>query len=98
MLSDRVAVTADRGLADALRRSGVAVLDIRPGHIALPGYDYGFIGGAGGRLPDGTYVFFGDLTSHPDGEAIRRFAEEQKISAVSLSDEPICDRGGILCL
>ena len=98
MLSDRAAVTADRGLADALRRSGVAVLDIRPGHIALPGYDYGFIGGAGGRLPDGTYVFFGDLTSHPDGEAIRRFAEEQKISAVSLSDEPICDHGGILCL
>ena len=98
MLSDRAAVTADRGLADALRRSGVAVLDIRPGHIALPGYDYVFIGGAGGRLPDGTYVFFGDLTSHPDGEAICRFAEEQKISAVSLSDEPICDHGGILCL
>ena len=98
MLSDHAAVTADRGLTEALRRDGVRVLAIRPGHIALPGYDCGFIGGAGGRLDERTYVFFGDLASHPDGEAIRRFAEEQKISAVSLSDEPICDRGGILCL
>jgi len=98
MLSDRAAVTADRGLAAVLRRDGVKVLAIRPGHIALHGYDYGFVGGAGGRLNEDTYVFFGDLASHPDGDAIRRFAEEEKISAVSLSDEPICDHGGILCL
>ncbi len=27
------------------------VLRIHPGHIALPGFDYGFIGGTGGGLP-----------------------------------------------
>jgi hypothetical protein len=98
LLSDRAAMTADRGLAEALRRDGVAVLDIRPGHIALPGYNHGFIGGAGGRLNEDSYVFFGNLASHPDGDAILRFAERQKISAVSLSDEPMCDHGGIVCL
>jgi len=97
MLSDQAAVTADKGLAEALLRDGVEVLTIRPGHIVLPGYEYGFIGGAGGRLSSGTYVFFGNLATHPDGEAIRCFAERHKISAVSLSDEPICDHGGILC-
>ncbi len=98
MLTDGAAVTADLGLAEALRRDGIEVLTVRAGHIALPGYDYGFIGGAGGRLSEGVYAFFGDLLSHPDGEAILRFAEKQKISAVSLSDGPMGDHGGILLL
>ncbi len=98
MLSETAAVTADLGLAKALARDGIEVLTIRPGYILLPGYDCGFIGGAGGRLTDGVYAFFGDLLSHPDGEAILRFCEEQKISAVSLSDEPLSDHGGILVM
>ena len=98
MLTDRAAITSDLGLAAALRRQGVAVLIVSPGHIDLPGYDTGLIGGAGGRLDEETYVFFGNLASHPDGDAIRRFAEEQKINAVSLSDEPISDYGGMICL
>ncbi len=96
LLSEHAAVTADSRLAATLRRDGLCVLTIRPGYIDLPGYPYGFIGGAGGRLRPGYYVFFGNLLSHPDGETILAFAEEQKISAVSLSDEPIRDYGGIL--
>ncbi len=98
MLTDRAAITSDLGLTAALRRQGVAVLTVSPGHIALPGYDTGLIGGAGGRLDEDTYVFFGDLASHPDGDAIRRFAEEQKINAVSLSNEPMSDYGGMIGL
>ena len=95
-LSEKAAVTADLGLAKALVNDGVDVLTIREGHIALPGYDHGFIGGAGGPLTDGVYVFFGNLLSHPDGEAILRFCEGHKISAVSLSEEPLSDHGGLL--
>ena len=98
LLSDTCAVTADHGLAEVLRRDGVDVLEIRTGHIQLPGYAYGFIGGAGGAVGEGQYVFFGNLLSHPDGETIAAFAESKKINAVSLSDEPLSDRGGLLVL
>lgn len=98
MLSERCAVTSDEGLCKALSSSGIKVLLIRPGHIRLDGYSTGFIGGAGGRLHDGTYAFFGDVMSHPDGEEILKFAHENKISAVSLSKEKLCDYGGLILL
>lgn len=96
MLSDSCAVTSDRGISEALKKDGISVLDIRPGHIRLEGYGSGFIGGAGGRIKEGLYLFFGDIMSHPDGKAIVQFASEHKIKAVSLSDEPLSDNGGLL--
>ncbi len=98
LLSESCAVTADKGLYKALTKSGLDVLLISSGNIALEGYSFGFIGGAGGRIKDDTYVFFGDLLSHPDGERIRSFASEHKINAVSLSDEPLSDHGGLLII
>lgn len=98
MLSDSCAVTSDRGLAEALMKDGIKVLLISPGNIRLKGYDTGFIGGAGGRLLNGVYSFFGDIMSHPDGEKIIEFASQNKINAVSLSDEPLCDNGGLILL
>ena len=98
MLSENCAVTADRGIASALEKNGVDVLIIRQGHIELKGYGYGFIGGAGAPLDDGVYGFFGDLFSHPDGDMIAEFAMLHKIKAVSLSDGPLSDNGGLLIL
>ncbi len=98
MLSEKCAVTADRGIASALSKNGIDVLVIRPGHIELKGYDSGFIGGAGALISGGVYGFFGDLLSHPDGEMIAEFADRHKIKAVSLSDEPLSDNGGLLIL
>ncbi len=98
MLSENCAVTADRGIASALKNNGLDVLVIRPGHIELKGYGCGFIGGAGAFLRDGVYGFFGDLYSHPDGDMIAEFADAHKIKAVSLSDEPLSDNGGLLIL
>ncbi len=98
LFSPNAAVTSDPGLADRLRKDGLDVLEIMPGHIELPGYSCGFIGGAGGLIQENLYVFFGNPDRHPDGERIRVFAERQKISAVSLTDEPLCDCGGLLVL
>lgn len=98
MLSPTCAVTSDLALGAQLRADGIEVLTIRPGHIRLPGYDTGFIGGAGGRLPDGRYAFFGDLMLHPDGEAIAAFAHAHKIKTVSLAAEPLSDNGGMVVL
>lgn len=98
MINECSAVTADNGIFSALKKDGISVLKIRAGNIGLDGYNYGFIGGAGGKLVADTYCFFGNLNSHPDGEAIYSFAEEKKIKAVSLSGGPLCDHGSLIVL
>ena len=45
-------ITYDRGIAKAARAAGLDVLEIAPGHVELPGYDTGFIGGTGGLVKD----------------------------------------------
>lgn len=98
LLSESCAVTADKGLYTALTKDGLDVLLVSSGGIALEGYGYGFIGGAGGRISEDTYVFFGDLLSHPDGRAIMDFALEHKINAVSLTADTLSDHGGLLII
>lgn len=98
MLSDTCGITADEGLYRALTADGVDMLKIRPGHISLDGCDYGFIGGAGGRLDDGEYAFFGDLLLHPDGEEMLAFAEKHKIKTVALDSGMLRDHGGLVVI
>jgi len=45
-------ITYDRGIAKAAVAAGMDVLVIEPGHVDLPGYDTGFIGGASGLVTD----------------------------------------------
>lgn len=91
------AITADRGMARALRENGIDVTLIAEGHILLPPYEYGFIGGACGVCEKKVY-FFGDLMSHPDGERIREAILSEGFTPISLSDEPLRDLGGIIFL
>ena len=82
----------------ALRTKGFAVLLIRPGHIALPGYDTGFIGGCCGKLAPDKLAFAGALSSHPDGERMREFLHSRCVAPVELRESPLVDVGGILPL
>ena len=91
------AITADKGMAQALRREGVTVTEVSQGGISLPPYEYGFIGGASGVYNNKVY-FFGDLSTHPDGERIRRAIEDEGYTPLSLSAEPLADMGGIIFL
>ncbi len=91
-------ITADPTLCRAGKDADLAVLSISPGHIRLPGYDYGFIGGASGLLEEKTVCFFGDLNAHPDGEKIRRFIEMQGFSFLDIPGKPLTDIGTILCI
>lgn len=89
-------VTADPSVAQAARRCGLSVLQIEPGHIALPGYDYGFIGGASGLLNAHTVGFFGDLRRHPSGSAIRSFLSSRGFDVCDVPNQPLTDVGTIL--
>ena len=93
--SQSYAITCDRGMAKLLEKSGVRVTLIGCGDILLPPYAYGFIGGASGVYKDKIY-FAGDLDSHGDSPIIRDAIESAGFECVSLSDEPLCDVGGMI--
>ncbi|MBQ7387079.1 MAG: hypothetical protein IJW03_02820 [Clostridia bacterium] len=89
------AVTADEGMARLLGEQGVRVSVIRNGGVSLAPYEYGFIGGASGVYKDKIY-FAGDITLHPDSEIIINAARDAGFECVSLSDEVLCDVGGMI--
>ena len=88
-------ITADRGIIGPCRAAGLSVLEVTPGHVLLPGYTYGFIGGCGGRVGD-AIVFHGSLNEHPDGDAIRRFIEERGLKCIDFPEFLLTDIGSII--
>lgn len=91
-VSDEAAITSDVSLAAALSEKKLDVLVVSEGHILLPGYDYGFIGGASGVTQDNVF-FCGNLCLHPDESKIDRFCRKHGKNPVSLSNEPLLDVG-----
>jgi len=90
-------ITSDEGLVSAAKRIGATTYKIEPGHISLPPYEYGFIGGASG-IADGKLLFFGDYRAHPSANIIEQAARELSLVPHSLSDEPLTDLGGMIFL
>jgi hypothetical protein len=88
-------ITYDRGIAKAAEAAGINVLTVDPGHVELPGYDTGFIGGTSGRVGD-EIIFNGDLSAHPDCQAIRQFIEERGLKVRYFSGYPLRDIGSII--
>ena len=88
-------ITADQGMIRACRAAGLTVLEVEAGHVALPGYKYGFIGGCGGRIGD-SVIFHGSLSEHPDGARIRSFIEDRGLACVDFPDFPLTDIGSII--
>ena len=95
ILADGAIITADRGIAKVTLAEGIDTLLISPGHVDLPGYDYGFIGGASGLCGD-TLYFCGDLDLHPDAEAIKEFAISHGTKCVSLGKNKLYDIGSLI--
>lgn len=95
VLADGAIITADRGIAKVTLENGIDTLLITEGNVELPGYAYGFIGGATG-LGGNILYFCGNLESHPDHAAIKEFASNHNTKCVSLSDEKLYDVGSLL--
>jgi len=85
-------ITTDTTIYNALIENGVNALLISPGNIKLPGYNFGFIGGASGEI-DGVLNFFGDVSKHPDFSKIQNFCE-----CNFFTEFPLTDVGTILYL
>ena len=97
VINNNAAVTSDLSIEKALKNNGVEVLLISVGNIVLDGYDYGFIGGASGKIDENTVVFFGNIKSHPDYKKIESFCEKHNVSIKTLCENmPLTDIGGIV--
>lgn len=97
VLTEEAVITEDIGLAQNYRAYGYDVLVIEKGHIALPGFNYGFFGGTGGVIED-ALVLNGALKYHPDEVAIMNFVHRLGLRIVELHDGPLIDCGSILYL
>ena len=106
-VDDSSFITSDEGIAKALASTDADVLLIEKGHIQLPGFDYGFIGGCAGHIMISfenadntipTIVFNGDLSSHPDHDRIADFINARGINIAYFEDYPLTDIGSILAL
>lgn len=94
---DNAVITADTGIHSSALQNGMDSLLISPGHIHLPGFDYGFIGGAS-FYHDGGLYFFGNVKSHPDFAQIYDFCRKHGTCIYSLTDRELFDYGSAVTL
>ena len=88
-------ITADPSLLGACAKEHIDALKIPPGDVVLPGYDYGFIGGASG-FAHGRLLFFGDISKHRSFHDIKRFAKMKGVELKDMKDFPLTDVGTII--
>jgi hypothetical protein len=94
-IDEQSVITEDQGLARLYTANGYDVLLIQKGYVELPGFSYGFFGGAGGRIKD-DIVFNGSLAHHPDEAAIIRFIDQRGLRIKTLHSSTLQDCGSFL--
>ena len=100
-VDERSLITEDPSIASAARNRGFSVMQIPPGHVELPGYDTGFLGGCSSFAPYqiiNEIFFCGDLDKHPQAEEIRQFCKQRKKEPISLGDFHLLDVGTIFLI
>lgn len=85
-------ISADGGICKKGKNLGLDVLQISQGGVCLPGYSYGFIGGAS-LVIENSVLFFGDITKHPDCKEIETFIKKHGMSVVNTESFPLTDFG-----
>jgi hypothetical protein len=95
-VNDGAIITADTGIAQAAQNEGLETLLISPGSVSLPGEEYGFIGGAGGRIKN-IVILLGSMDTHPDSGKIKDFVTRNSGRVLDVGDGPLYDAGSIMC-
>lgn len=89
-------ITEDKVIHKAAKYCGIDSLLISPGYIRLDGFDYGFIGGASGKISKNTLAFTGTLKHHPDVNRILDYLKMCGVEPLFLTDKPCFDIGSII--
>lgn len=98
IVDDKSIITSDEGIYNALKYTDIDCLLIKKGHIKLENMDYGFIGGCSGLISKHEIAFCGDISKHPDYDAIEKYIKSKNKDIVILSKEELLDLGSIIPL
>ena len=98
VVGEKSVITDDKSIYRVLTENGFNVLLIEKGDISLKGHEYGFVGGASGKISDDMVVFFGDITLHRDFSKIDSFLKSQCCNYLCTDNGPLRDVGGIIPL
>ena len=96
VVNENAIITSDIGIHKRAVEAGLDSLLIGPGYIELPGYDYGFIGGASFKLSDHELAFTGSLDEHPDKGRIFEFLSLHNINPVYITEISAFDIGSCI--
>lgn len=93
VLSENAIITSDNVIHKRAVANGIDSLLISQGFIDLPGFDYGFIGGASFKISKNKIAFTGHLDKHPDKERIFSFLSLHNIKPVYITEKAVFDIG-----
>lgn len=95
-VNESAVITDDDSIAKECKKNNIDVLSVRKGYVTLDGFDYGFIGGTSGKICADTFVFNGDITTHPDCDRILNFFSKYNMKVISLSGGMLNDIGSLI--
>jgi len=95
IVDEQSIITSDRKIHEQAQKHGLSSLKIKHGHIKLPGYSYGFIGGISGTTDEHVFLT-GNIDRHPDRDRISDFIKSRGKELVFLSNDEAVDGGSIL--
>ena len=94
LYTESAVITADSSIKKAAESIGIPVFTVSGKDISLPGYNEGFIGGAGGFF-DNTICLFGSPEFSESAREVEAFCKKKSLRFVPLEDGPLTDRGGV---
>ncbi len=89
-------ITDDNSIHRAALENGIDSLYISKGDVFLAGHEYGFIGGASGKISSNEIVFFGNVKEHKDFKNIEAFIKKYDNKIIYFENIPLTDYGGII--
>ncbi len=96
IVNENAVITDDMSIKKVCVKNKIDVLFIGKGDIALPGHEYGFIGGASALIDKNHIIFFGDITKHRDFCKIDTFLNKHGCKYSFLNNHVLTDIGGMV--
>lgn len=97
-VSDDTFITDDISIGYRGAEFGFDVLIINKGDIKLRNFNYGFIGGATGKISENKMLLTGCAENLSDGDKIKKFLFKKDIELIELTDSIVEDIGSIFPL
>lgn len=98
VVDENTAITEDIGIYNTLKQHEIDVLKVPAGEIGLKFFEYGFIGGASGKITPEKLCFCGDITKLKYFDEINDFLSKKPVDIICLSQTKPADFGSVLYL